>query len=66
MGVGVVVVDVELLLAGVVEEVLFEADVDDVVLLSEEADVVLDVEVDVVFVEELVFEAVLLLLILYI
>ena len=55
MGVGVVVVDVELLLAGVVEEVLFEADVDDVVLLSEEADVVLDVAVDVVFVEELVF-----------
>ena len=65
MGVGVVVVvvDVELLLASVVEEVLFEADVDDVVLLSEEADVVLDVEVDVVldvevdvvFVEELVF-----------
>ena len=64
MGVGVV--DVELSLAGVVEEVLFEADVDDVVLLSEEADVVLDVEVDVVFVEELVFEAVLSLLILFI
>ena len=53
MGVGVV--DVELSLAGVVEEVLFEADVDDVVLLSEEADVVLDVEVDVVSAEELVF-----------
>ena len=52
MGVGVVVVDVELLVAGVVEEVLVEADV---VLLLEEVDVVLDVEVDVVFVEELVF-----------
>ena len=63
MGVGVVVVDVELLVAGVVEEVLVEADV---VLLSEEADEVLDVEVDVVFVEELVFEAVLSLLILFI
>ena len=60
---GVVVVDVELLVAGVVEEVLVEADV---VLLSEEADEVLDVEVDVVFVEELVFEAVLSLLILFI
>ena len=60
---GVVVVDVELLVAGVVEEVLVEADV---VLLSEEADEVLDVAVDVVFVEELVFEAVLLLLILFI
>ena len=63
MGVGVVVVDVEILVAGVVEEVLVEADV---VLLSEEADEVLDVEVDVVFVEELVFEAVLSLLILFI
>ena len=63
MGVGVVVVDVELLVAGVVEEVLVEADV---VLLSEEVDAVLDVEVDVVFVEELVFEAVLSLLILFI
>ena len=63
MGVGVVVVDVELLVAGVVEEVLVEADV---VLLSEEADEVLDVAVDVVFVEELVFEAVLSLLILFI
>ena len=60
---GVVVVDVELLVAGVVEEVLVEADV---VLLSEEVDAVLDVEVDVVFVEELVFEAVLSLLILFI
>ena len=60
---GVVVVDVELLVAGVVEEVLVEADV---VLLSEEADEVLDVAVDVVFVEELVFEAVLSLLILFI
>ena len=60
---GVVVVDDELLVAGVVEEVLVEADV---VLLSEEADVVLDVAVDVVFVEELVFEAVLSLLILFI
>ena len=60
---GVVVVDVELSVAGVVEEVLVEADV---VLLSEEADVVLDVAVDVVFVEELVFETVLSLLILFI